>query len=313
MSHVPPLGSAAPGLRRAGGDVPVAGLAPVHSPLLPLDGAHLLLAVLLPLLPRDLDGVVLRHGRRRVACPAEETELQGAGGQPRGLGAAPGCGSGSQAASGPAPRAHSSALPPDVTAGARTLQRRCKPSHICVPARHGLAQHCKPWHGHAPAALQAPALPPRRCKPAFGAANPRTATRPPCKSSYTRAPALQTLAQPRSSTANPRSLLPGHCKPSFCPPHCFNPSHSRMQTPQALIPPPGHTALLRTPVQGGLCARAHPCWLLPARGAGPALPLALQSLLVRLGGLQPPAGPVIISGVAGGLAAPLEEAALGRK
>lgn len=66
--------------------MPIAGLAPVHSPLLPLDGAHLLLAVLLPFLPWDLHSVVLWHGWRHVACPAEEAQLQGAAGQHRGGG-----------------------------------------------------------------------------------------------------------------------------------------------------------------------------------------------------------------------------------
>lgn len=225
MSRVPLRGSAAPGLRRAGGDVAVAGLAPVHSPLLPLDGAHLLLAVLLPLLPRDLDGVVLRHGRRRVACPAEETELRGAGGQPRGLGAAPGCGSGSQAGSGPAPRAHSSALPPNVTTGACTLQRRCKPSHICVPARHGLAQHCKPWHGHAAAAHTLLPCHPATAnlhlvlqtlaQPHASPANPRTLVHQHNKPRHSHTPALQTHTHSCSSTANPRATTHQHCKPSL--------------------------------------------------------------------------------------------------
>lgn len=266
---------AAPGLRRAGGDVPVAGLAPVHSPLLPLDGAHLLLAELLPLLPRDLHSVILRHGRRRVARPAEEAQLRGAGGVSTG-----GCGQrlataqprwAAQAARRDRVWLHVLTAPrlPVPLRSPQNSPRCCKPSRICVPARHGLAQHCKPWHGHAPAAPQAPALPPRRCKPS--SVHPRC-----CKPSRAHTPALQILAHLCTSTANPGTPTRQHCKPShhatltlqtlFHPPHCFKPSHNCMRTPQALIPPPGHTARLRTPVRGGA---ARPCApVLAAAGPG---------------------------------------------
>lgn len=300
MSRVPLRGSAAPGLRRAGGDVAVAGLAPVHSPLLPLDGAHLLLAVLLPLLPRDLDGVVLRHGRRRVACPAEETELRGAGGQPRGLGAAPGCGSGSQAGSGPAPRAHSSALPPNVTTGACTLQPRCKPSHICVPARHGLAQHCKPWHGHAAAARTLLPCHPATAnlhlvlqtlaQPHASPANPRTLVHQHNKPRHSHTPALQTHTHSCSSTANPRATTHQHCKPSRnhapplqtlapCCPDTANPLSAR---PTASIP---RTAACRHRKPSSLRlgtphSFAHPC-------RGGCAPMRTRAGCCRPGELAP--------------------------
>lgn len=283
----------------------IIGLAQVGGPLLPLDGAHLLLAELLPLLPRDLDGVVLRHGRRRVARPAEEAQLRGTGESgPRrdtlALGTAPRArGTGACAGAGPSLGTH------PKRAGACALHRR-----LCnhAPALQTLA---RPGLGTANSCTIAC----RHCKPTYThTANPRTPTHQHCKPmhqhckpSHVPVWTLQTLAHPHSSTANPRSLHPDAAHPRTPARRPCKPSSLRLGTPPALAHPRRVAASPRTPLRTG--AR---CPLEPGRES-PALPLALQCLLLHRGGLQAQAGPVIVSSVAGLSAAPLEEATLGRK
>lgn len=184
--------------------MPIAGLAPVHSPLLPLDGAHLLLAVLLPFLPWDLHSVVLWHGWRHVACPAEEAQLQGAAGQHRGGGigatARPHRAAHGQVGSGmgsvcPQLCAHHSLC------GTGALHQCC--TSPCTSKRWC----CKPLH-----------VPAWRCKPCYNraphTANPHTSCCPETADPPPSALRLQTSAQPCTT----------HCKPSHSrAPHTASP------------------------------------------------------------------------------------------
>lgn len=236
----------------------IIGLAQVGGPLLPLDGAHLLLAELLPLLPWDLDGVVLRHGRRRVARPAEEAQLRGTGESgPRrdtlALGTAPRArGTGACAGAGPSLGTH------PKRAGACALHRR-----LCnhAPALQTLA---RPGLGTANSCTIAC----RHCKPTYThTANPRTPTHQHCKSSHVPVWTLQTLTHPCTSTANPRTSQFGRCKPSHTHTAALQTLVPSTLTPHTHAHPHGDPAnprpsasarrqSPRTPAQGG-CQPSH--------------------------------------------------------